>query len=239
MSNVLTRDTLLIEAAALATNEGLSANAKIELMTSLGNAAQAKSIQPSDASPIFDAYLAAKESTVNDKTEVVGNGKTGAKVTEGYARKTKSEWKQVISCGGHPTADGPEALALAKDIATSKGIHVYDAMIKIAREQIKVQDTLTREEVEAHLAGDAKSKDKSELKVLKDVAKSLEKVIKGIDATDDDEGRPPYASQEAIDALNKINARIADITPKVADAVAALMKSGFSEAEAKSMVRKV
>ena len=228
MSNVLSRDNVIAEAAALATNEGISSNAKIELMSTMAIAAQARSITEQDAGTVFDAYLAAKQATVTDATEVVGNGKSGAKVTEGYARKTKSEWKQVIGCGAHPTADGPLAIATARDVAGEKGIHVYDAIVKIAREQKKVQDTLTREEIEAHLAGEDKPKDNSEIKVLSDIAKQLEKVIKGIEGTDTSEGRPAYPSDQASAALAAINSRIADITPAAGAGVTALMAAGLS-----------
>ncbi len=237
MSNTMTKEAILIEATALATNEGLSANAKVELMSSLAVAAQAKTINETDAGAIFDAYLNAKQSTVNDKTQIVGNGKAGAKVTEGYARKTKSEWRQVIKCGAHPHVDGVEVLAVTRDVAQEKSIHVYDALIKISREQGKVKEQLTREQIEGLLSGEPSAKDNSEAKVLKDIAKALEKCISGIEATESSEGRPPYASKEASDALALINSRLAEITPKTEEAVKALIALGYSPKVARSMVR--
>jgi hypothetical protein len=238
MTNVISRDLILTEAAALANAEGAGSNAKIELCMSMSLAAQARAITAKDAEIIFDTYLDAKKSAIVDPSTLTGNRKSGEAVSEGYARKTKSEWRQIIGCGAHVTADGPEALSIAKDVAIASGIHVYDALVKIARVQIKAQNTLTRPEIEAELKGEDKPKDTSEMKVLGDLLKAAEKVRDGIEQSETTEGRQPYPSDELSKSIELIRARLADITPSTNEAIKALLGLGYSEAQARAMIGK-
>ena len=236
MTNVLTKDSILAEAAGLATNEGKSSNAKIELVMSMAQAAQARTIVPDDAAVIFDTYLAAKNASVVDPTTLTGKKATGTKVTEGYAAKTKSEWKQILICGAHPTADGVEALSIARDVALATQLHVYDALIKIARVQRSKQNTLTRAEVEEALKSEPAEKDTSEVKRLRDVFKTMEKIYNGTEAKDDNPGIEPAPSDELKKAMELIQSRINDIAPKTEAAVAALMSAGYTEQQARALV---
>lgn len=236
MSNILTKETILAEAAALAANEGKSSNAKIELVMSMAQAAQARTIVPADAGAIFDTYLAAKNASVVDPTTLTSKKQTGTKVTEGYAAKTKSEWKQILSCGAHPTADGVEALNIGRDVALAQQLHVYDALIRVARVQLKSQTTLTRAEVETALRSESQEKDTSELKRLRDVHKAMEKIYNGTEAKDDNPGIEPAPSPALKQAMDLIQGRINDIAPSTEAAVSALMSAGFTEAQARNML---
>ena len=238
MTNVLTRDVIMQEAAALATNEGRSNNAKIELVLSMAQAAQARTITPNDAGPIFDTYLAAKQASTTDATTLTSKKAVGTKVTDSYAAKTKSEWKQVLTCGAHPSADGVEALSLGRDVALSKGLHVYDALIKVARVQQKHANTLTREQIEEALQSDQTEKDTTELKRLKDLHKNMEKIYNGTEATEDKPGLAPCQSTELKQAMDLIAGRIRDIEPKTENAVAALVSAGYTEVQARALIGK-
>lgn len=236
MSNVLSRDAVIAEAAALAANEGKSSNAKIELVMSMAISAQARQVTPKDVDAIFDSYLLAKKNAAVDPTTLTNKKATGSKVSEGYAAKTKSEWKQVLTCGAHMTADGPAALSIGKDVAIDKGLHVYDALVKVARVQIKAQNTLTREEIEDALKTEETEKDTSELKRLKDIHKAMEKVYNGTEAKDDNPGIEPAPSPALKQAMDLIQGRINDIAPSTEAAVTALMSAGFTKAAALNLI---
>lgn len=175
MSNIDTHVTALkATLAKLGAAEGKGDSSRPAAAIALVDAAREGYIDEDDAPEMFASYVNAKAKMAAHNPLVTA---TGYDSEQKSAKQQVSKFRQFIKLGALPNVDAPDLLDRAAKlvkglVASGTKCHpMFDAMLNVAREQIKTpNDTLTDEQITA-VVSKAEPRTKDELEKLVDLYK--------------------------------------------------------------------
>jgi hypothetical protein len=223
----------LAKARSLGLAEAKGALQRPEFMVQTAVATEEKVIDTVDAADVWSAFSASK-ARVGTLDGLVVTDDPNVKVNKsGKAINTRvSELRQIISASkvGYGNKgfsdildDARPVIIQAKRAGDYKG-NTQDAFVSIARAQlVKNEETaaanngkveaLTEDEIYNSLMPKAApSKERDELKELRKIEKALTVLVEGTQGTDTSPPKQPFPSDEAKEALHRVQERIADLT---------------------------
>jgi hypothetical protein len=217
-------DTLRADLRKLGTSDGKGAKSRAAAALRMADAARNGEIDEDFAEDGYSTYLEGKRKAIADDPLAGGVDNPGDK---GFNQQV-SKFRAYIKAGALPAIDGPAILRRSAEIAQElrnageEAKAPFDAMLDVARAQIKQKDEPLTEEQMTALVRKAKPADKDDLAKLVAAYKAAYKLAESI---------PLPGTEAAVTAYR-------DAITEAGGEVPAMTKEEKAEAEAMAFLRK-